>query len=125
MRSIVTRPAVGGHGSPIGWGTGGTLMTTKKRPARPASTRRPARASGPAGRVWLLVAAVTLVGLGIAAVSLRDRANSDGQGRPAGVLAEGATAPSVALPATTGGPVDLAGFRGKRNVLLYFYEHAG
>ena len=34
-------------------------------------------------------------------------------------------APDVALPATTGQTVDLAAFRGKRNVLLYFYEHAG
>jgi peroxiredoxin len=31
----------------------------------------------------------------------------------------------VALPATDGTTVDLARFRGKRNVLLYFYEHAG
>jgi len=27
--------------------------------------------------------------------------------------------------ATTGTTVNLAEFRGKRNVLLYFYEHAG
>jgi peroxiredoxin len=38
---------------------------------------------------------------------------------------EGALAPAVRLPSTTGDTVDLAAFRGKRNVLLYFYEHAG
>jgi peroxiredoxin len=31
----------------------------------------------------------------------------------------------VRLPATTGQTADVASFRGKRNVLLYFYEHAG
>jgi hypothetical protein len=49
-----------------------------------------------------------------------------GSGQAAGgVLAVGQPAPPVRLPATTGQTIDLAGFRGKRNVLLYFYEHAG
>jgi peroxiredoxin len=31
----------------------------------------------------------------------------------------------VRLASTSGQTVDVASFRGKRNVLLYFYEHAG
>jgi peroxiredoxin len=41
------------------------------------------------------------------------------------VRAVGEVAPPVRLPATTGQTVDVTSFRGKRNVLLYFYEHAG
>jgi len=40
-------------------------------------------------------------------------------------LAIGKAAPAVALPSASGPTVDLNSFRGKRNVLLYFYEHAG
>ena len=40
-------------------------------------------------------------------------------------LAEGATAPPVVLPTSAGGTFNLADYRGKRNVLIYFYEHAG
>lgn len=40
-------------------------------------------------------------------------------------LAEGATAPPVVLPTWAGGTFNLADYRGKRNVLIYFYEHAG
>lgn len=38
---------------------------------------------------------------------------------------EGEVAPSFDLPSTTGEMVSLNDYRGKRNVLLYFYEHAG
>jgi hypothetical protein len=64
--------------------------------------------------------------LGVAAVVwLTERPSGEG-GQPAGgVRAVGEAAPAVRLPATTGQTVDLAGLRGKRNVLLYFYEHAG
>jgi len=55
----------------------------------------------------------------------RGQGHRSGTGAPGGVLAPGAPAPNVALPATTGGTVDLSSFRGRRNVLLYFYEHAG
>jgi hypothetical protein len=107
-------------------------MTTKKAPARKApgarpSTRRQAarRAGGWRGqRAWLLpVAAAAVIGLAILAVSRGDGSGDQGQGGPA--PANGAMAPPVVLPATTGQTVDLAAFRGKRNVLLYFYEHAG
>jgi hypothetical protein len=40
-------------------------------------------------------------------------------------LSPGVEAPEVVLPATTGEMVDVAAFRGKQEVLLYFYEHAG
>ena len=40
-------------------------------------------------------------------------------------LAVGAIAPVVELVSTSGTAVNLEGFRGKRAVLLYFYEHAG
>jgi len=55
----------------------------------------------------------------------RGTGGSSGSSTAGRVLAAGAPAPPVALVATTGTTVDLAAFRGKRNVLLYFYEHAG
>ena len=51
--------------------------------------------------------------------------SSTGTDQAGGVLRPGAAAPAVVLPATTGKPVDLSSYRGRRNVLLYFYEHAG
>lgn len=44
---------------------------------------------------------------------------------PAAPLPAGAPAPALALPSTEGTVIDLASYRGKRDVLLYFYEHAG
>ncbi|HKN37708.1 MAG TPA: hypothetical protein VJ010_03950 [Actinomycetota bacterium] len=61
----------------------------------------------------------------IAIVSGRTRDQGSDTGAPKGVLGPGAASPTVTLPATTGQTVDLATFRGRRNVLLYFYEHAG
>jgi len=40
-------------------------------------------------------------------------------------LSVGDAAPPVALASTSGELVELEAFRGKRDVLLYFYEHAG
>lgn len=71
-------------------------------------------------RLLLAAAAVVAVAVGL---SLGSRKQSGGNSGPE--LREGAIAPAVALPATTGDTVDLAQLRGKRNVLLYFYEHAG
>lgn len=70
--------------------------------------------------MFLAVGAVALLALGVALGS-----RGGGSGDTSGGLAEGTLAPEVRLPATTGDTVDLAAFRGKRNVLLYFYEHAG
>ncbi len=60
-----------------------------------------------------------LIGGGVLAlVAARDRAQTD-------TTADLDQAPAVVLPATNGETVDLAAYRGKSNVLLYFYEHAG
>jgi cytochrome oxidase Cu insertion factor (SCO1/SenC/PrrC family) len=97
---------------------------SRKQPARTA----PIRPSRPAaGRpLWLSLAAVAVLGA-VAVAWLTARPSSQGaNGQPGGgVRAVGQLAPPVRLPATTGQTIDLAGFRGKRNVLLYFYEHAG
>ncbi len=102
-------------------------MTNRKARTRAPGTRRPpARPGRPRGRTrWLLAAAaVAAAGLGVVALLLSDRSLEQTTGG-GGVRAEGTPAPPVVLPATSGRTVDLASFRGKRNVLLYFYEHAG
>jgi hypothetical protein len=95
----------------------------RKRPAHTAPTRRAGPAAG-WGR-WLPLAVVVAVGM-VAVVWLTGRPGG-GSAQPAagGVRAVGEAAPAVRLAATSGQTVDVAGFRGKRNVLLYFYEHAG
>lgn len=66
-----------------------------------------------------------MAGVGALAVTaLQNRPANDASGA-SGVLANGTTAPDVTLASTTGTTVRLADLRGKRNVLLYFYEHAG
>jgi peroxiredoxin len=68
---------------------------------------------------------VAILGV-VVVVWLTGRPTGGGSGQAAGgVRAVGQLAPPVRLPSTTGQTIDLAGFRGKRNVLLYFYEHAG
>jgi cytochrome oxidase Cu insertion factor (SCO1/SenC/PrrC family) len=100
---------------------------------KPASRRRPphtapSSSSRPTAGwpLWLSLAAVAVLGV-VVVVWLTGRPSSvEGTGQPAGgVRAVGQLAPPVRLPSTTGQTIDLAGFRGKRNVLLYFYEHAG
>jgi cytochrome oxidase Cu insertion factor (SCO1/SenC/PrrC family) len=73
------------------------------------------------GRTFVAVAFVALVALGVA---LGSRDGNDSK-EAAGSVRQGEVAPAVRLPATTGDTIDLADYRGKRNVLLYFYEHAG
>jgi hypothetical protein len=95
----------------------------RKRPAASAPTKQP----GPtAGWVrWLPLAVVVVLGV-VAVVWLTGRPGGGSGQQPAGgVRAVGEAAPAVRLAATSGQTVDVAGFRGKRNVLLYFYEHAG
>jgi cytochrome oxidase Cu insertion factor (SCO1/SenC/PrrC family) len=95
----------------------------RPRPARTPPTKRAGSAVGWAR--WLLLAVVVVLGL-VAVVWLTGRQDS-GSGQPAagGTRAVGEAAPPVRLAATTGQTVDVTTFRGKRNVLLYFYEHAG
>ena len=86
------------------------------------SSKRGRSPSSPVGRRTLLVAgAIALVAIG---VMLGSRRGGSGHEQAATVRV-GTPAPAVVLPATTGNTVDLAEFRGRRNVLLYFYEHAG
>jgi len=74
--------------------------------------------------LWLPLAIA--VGLGVVAVVWFSGRSGGGGGQPAGgVRAVGEAAPPVRLASTSGQTVDVASFRGKRNVLLYFYEHAG
>ena len=94
----------------------------RKRQPR-TSPSRPAR-STTGWPLWLSLVVVAVLGVG-AVVWLSGRPSGEG-GQPAGdVGAVGEAVPAVRLPSTTGQTVDLAGLRGKRNVLLYFYEHAG
>jgi hypothetical protein len=100
-------------------------VSKPKPPPRPARTSSGGRPKSPAGwRLWLPLAVA--VGLGVVAVVWFTGRPSGGSGEPAGgVRAVGEVAPPVRLPSTTGQTADVASFRGKRNVLLYFYEHAG
>jgi hypothetical protein len=102
-------------------------MSKPTRPprTRPAGTPPAKRAGSAASWVrWLPLAVVVVLGL-VAVVWLTGRQDG-GSGRAAGATrAVGEAAPAVRLAATSGQTVDVASFRGKRNVLLYFYEHAG
>ena len=95
----------------------------RRRPPRTPPSR-PSRSTA-AWPLWLSLAVVAV--LGVVAVAWLTGRPSGGSGQPAagGVRAVGHLAPPVRLPATNGQTVDLADFRSKRNVLLYFYEHAG
>jgi hypothetical protein len=96
---------------------------SRKRPDVSASTKQARPTAGWAR--WLPLAVVVVLGV-VAVVWLTGRQDGGSSAQPAGsVRAVGEAAPPVRLPATTGQTVDVASFRGKRNVLLYFYEHAG
>jgi hypothetical protein len=93
------------------------------RPDVSASTKQAGTTAGWAR--WLPLAVVVVLGM-VAVVWLTGRQDGGSSAQPeGGVRAVGEAAPAVRLPATTGQTVDVASFRGKRNVLLYFYEHAG
>jgi hypothetical protein len=95
----------------------------RKRPARTAPTKRPGPTADWAR--WLPLAVVVVLGVvAVAWLTGRQDGGSSGQ-REGGVRAVGEAAPPVRLASTSGQTVDVASFRGKRNVLLYFYEHAG
>lgn len=97
------------------------MSSHKQRP----QARRPSRTRS---KLWsYLVGGATISAVAALVVLAVQGGGSKSQGNGAGaaVLAESAEAPSVVLPSTTGRTVDLASYLGKRNVLLYFYEHAG
>ena len=82
--------------------------------------------TGRRARLLFLTAAVVVA---VAAVLIVGRGSSGSRSSlsagAGATLAVGATAPTGSLTSTRGDVVDLAGFRGRRAVLLYFYEHAG
>ncbi len=72
-------------------------------------------------RIAGAVALAVVVAVGVIVLS---RGNGS-SGSSGATLTVGAVAPVVRLAATSGQTVDVSAFRGKRDVLLYFYEHAG
>ena len=95
----------------------------RKRPPATAPTKPAGPTAGWAR--WLPLAVVVVLGV-VAVVWLTGRQDSGSSAQPAGgVRTVGEAAPAVRLASTSGQTVDVASFRGKRNVLLYFYEHAG
>ena len=79
-------------------------------------------------RLAVVAAVVAAVGVEVVALTRGESAEAPSASQPGGsggTLSVGAAAPAVALESTDGDVVDLEGFRGKRDVLLYFYEHAG
>ena len=109
----------------------------KAKAARQAKKRqdraRPARRELWAGRRRLLFWPVILIALGgiLAAVRLSQSGSSapkatnrGASGYPfaVGAPGPGAPAPEIRLPSTSGGTFDLAAYRGKKPVLLYFQE---
>ena len=100
--------------------------TTRGRGAKPPWWR--AFPSAPLGVGLVLVAGLVVV----IALFLTSGHSSESQVRPGTAgpprdspLPEGAAAPAVVLPMSAGGTFNLADYRGKSNVLIYFYEHAG
>jgi cytochrome oxidase Cu insertion factor (SCO1/SenC/PrrC family) len=95
----------------------------RKRPTATAPTKQAGPTAGWAR--WLPLAVVVVLGV-VAVIWLTGRQGGGSSAQPeGGVRAVGEAAPPVRLPSTTGQTVDVTSFRGKRNVLLYFYEHAG
>jgi hypothetical protein len=93
---------------------------------RPTRSRLAPRRSGVGLSQVAVAGALVAAAVALVAIAVAGRGGSGGsESANQLALAEGAPAPPVALPATTGETVDVAGFRGKQAVLLYFYEHAG
>ena len=78
------------------------------------------------GLVVIAVLIVVIAVVRTASYSPERQAGSGVTGVPrSSPLPEGVAAPPVVLPTTNGGTFNLADYRGKTNVLIYFYEHAG
>lgn len=71
------------------------------------------------GAVVVVVGTLIVLGLGFAVVQMRARWSSPVAASAA--LAVGAPAPTIALPATTGGALSVAQLRGSK-VVVYFFE---
>ncbi|MHB8643469.1 MAG: peroxiredoxin family protein [Gaiellaceae bacterium] len=106
-------------------------MSGKSAKTRRTQTRPPDTRSAPS-RARLLASTAGIVVVAIAALYFLSNSHNSGSGAngssgsdypyAVGSPGPGAPAPNVALPATTGGTFDLAGYRGKERVLLYFQE---
>jgi len=110
-----------------------SAQTSNRKPTTPTGPGRrsgPSRPTGAARKaVVAAILAVVLLGLYLTYTNGSSGANSALGTTPAsdfqvGEPGVGATAPSITLAATTGGPVQLADYRGK-SVLLYFQEGLG
>ncbi len=84
--------------------------------------------AAPRSRLAFLVVGVVvsaIVGVAVARRSSDRGSVTSGPSGGGSTLAVGASAPTASLSSTRGDVVNLADFRGKRNMLLFFYEHAG
>ncbi len=104
-----------------------THPSTARRGQSP-KTSRPPTASRSRRALWLLLALPLIIaGLyGLTAIGKGGGGNSaSGGGKyqyAVGSPGPGAAAPALKLPSTAGGTFDLASYRGKAQVLLYFQE---
>ncbi len=90
-------------------------------PSRPAKTHSAPKRRAGAATAWLagIVGLLLVAGLVFAVV----RHPAPGVGSGPGLNA-GAPVPALSLPSTTGSPIALSAYKGKK-VVLYFYEGAG
>lgn len=105
-------------------GQRGADRLANKTAGRPAPVQKGAKRQS----AWLgLGAAVIATVVLVAAFAVFQRGQEKGTtgGQTTSSAAAGKAAPSFNLASTTGGTVSLESFRGKQNVLLYWYEHAG
>ena len=104
-----------------------THSTASRRRQSP-KTHRPSTAGRSRRALWLLLAVPLIIaGLyGLTAIGKGGGGNSaSGDGKyqyAVGSPGPGAAAPPLKLPSTAGGTFDLASYRGKAQVLLYFQE---
>lgn len=90
---------------------------------RPRASRITPHTSKRASLLGIGLAVVAVISL-VAAFTLQRGQSTSTQ--PTAQAAPGEKmAPLFTLPATTGGTVSLESFRGKENVVLFWYEHAG
>lgn len=89
---------------------------------RAAGNRAKGRSRGRRVQLGMVLAVVATAGIAVVFILF-----PRGQGQPRGADGglTGQEAPAFTLNSTAGVPVSLASYRGKKNVLLYWYEHAG
>lgn len=105
-----------------------THSTAAKRGQSP-KTYRPSTSTRSRRTLWLLLALPVVIaglyGLTVIGKGGGDGSSASGGGKyqyAVGSPGPGAAAPALKLPSTAGGTFDLASYRGKAQVLLYFQE---